>query len=84
MPGIIARDNPTLLIDSITLQTTPDEENKLKSCINKFQDSAYDLYSDSCVAPHKKCLGEIGIKLDSSIIPKIIFRNLKQSLPQSP
>src|SRR3989344_1992656 len=84
VPGIIARDNPTHLIDSITFQTTPDEENRLRSCVNNFQNTSYDLYSDSCVAPPKKCLSEIGIKLDSSIIPKIIFRNLKQSLPQLP
>ena len=82
--GTIARDNTTALIDSITFQTTPGEEDQLRSCINSFQNTPYDLYSDSCVAPPKKCLNEIGIKLDSSIIPKIIFRNLNNSLQQSP
>ncbi len=78
------QDDPTKLIDSITFQTTPDEEKLLRECLKSYQNSAYDLYSDSCVAPPKNCFQIIGVNLDSSIIPKIIFRNLKNLLENTP
>ncbi len=84
VPGKMLQDAPTKLIDSVTIPTTPEEEKVLKNCLKSYQDTSYDLYSDSCVTPPKKCLRLIGIKLDSSIIPKVIVRNLKNQISKKP
>jgi hypothetical protein len=62
----------------VILNLSSMQEAELSVCMKEAR-REYSVFSNNCGTPPQECLKKIGVDIGSSLLPKAIFENLKES-----